>query len=129
MAYNYKLRIQNLIKRYGTSNPEEIAKCLNINVRYVDTPNHINGFWKRILRRKFIFVNECLDEWQKQTVIAHELGHILLHPHYHHFCSEGRSYFASKRHENEADSFAMCLMEHNGVDTIYSYTFLQDGWR
>lgn len=129
MAYNYKLRIQNLIKKYGTSNPEEIAKHLNINVRYVDTPNHINGFWKRILRRKFIFVNERLDEWQRMAVISHELGHILLHPHYHHFCSEGRSYFASKRHENEADNFAMCLMEANGVDTIYSYTFLQDGWR
>ena len=28
MAYNYKLRIQNLIKKYGTSNPEEIAKIL-----------------------------------------------------------------------------------------------------
>lgn len=91
MAYNYKLRTQNLIKKFDTSNPEQIAKKLNINVRYVDMPNHINGFWKRILRRKFIFVSDRLDEWQKQTVIAHELGHILLHTHYHHFCSEGRA--------------------------------------
>lgn len=129
MAYNYKRRIQNLIKKYGTSNPEQIAKHLNINVRYVDTPAHINGLWKRILKRKFIFVNEKLDEWQRMTVISHELGHILLHPHYHHFCSEGRSYFAIQRHENEADTFAMCLMEENGIDKIYSYAFLQDGWR
>lgn len=129
LAYNYKQRVHNLIKKYETSNPEELAKQLNINVRYVDTPSHINGFWKRILKRKFIFVNERLDEWQRMTVISHELGHRLLHPHYHHFCSDGRSYFASQRHENEADNFAMCLMEQNGIDRIYSYAFLQNGWK
>lgn len=129
MAYNYKLRVKHLIEKTGSSNPAAIAEMLGINIRYVDTPNNINGFWKRILRRKFIFVNERLDEWQRMTVISHELGHILLHPHYHHFCSEGRSYFASSRHENEADNFAMCLMDVYGIDPIYSYAFLKDGWR
>lgn len=105
MAYNYKLRVKHLIEKAGSSNPAVIAEMLGINVRYVDTPNHINGLWKRILKRKFIFVNERLNEWQRMTVISHELGHILLHPHYHHFCSEGRSYFAVQRHENEADTF------------------------
>ncbi|WP_418947949.1 ImmA/IrrE family metallo-endopeptidase [Phascolarctobacterium succinatutens] len=129
MAYNYKLRVKHLVEKAGSSNPAIIAEMLSINIRYVDTPNNINGFWKRILRRKFIFVNERLDEWQRMTVISHELGHILLHPHYHHFCSEGRSYFASSRHENEADNFAMCLMDAYGIDPIYSYAFLQNGWR
>lgn len=128
MAYNYKLRIQNLIKKYGTSNPEEIAKYLNINVRYVDTPNHINGFWKRILRRKFIFVNAELEHWQQQAVIAHELGHILLHPKYHHYCLENRSYYHSTRHENEADFFAIKLLEYSDIEPMFVDYFLKNGW-
>lgn len=75
MAYNYKLRVKHLVEKADSSNPAIIAEMLGINIRYVDTPNNINGFWKRILRRKFIFVNERLDEWQRMTVISHELGH------------------------------------------------------
>lgn len=131
MAYNYKRRIQNLIKKYGTSNPEKIARYLNINVRYVDTPNNINGLWKRILRRKFIFVNERLDEWQRMAVIAHELGHILLHPTYRYFCAEGRSYFAVTRHENEADLFSIELMSnlYPDINSNFVDLFLKQGWK
>ena len=71
MAYNYKLRVKHLVEKAGSNNPAVIAEMLGINIRYVDTPNNINGFWKRILRRKFIFVNERLDEWQRMTVISH----------------------------------------------------------
>lgn len=64
MAYNYKLRVKHLVEKAGSSNPAVIAKMLGINIRYVDTPNNTNGFWKRILRRKFIFVNERI-RWQR----------------------------------------------------------------
>lgn len=129
MAYNYKLRARNLAAKAGTSNPISIAAMLNVIIKEVKLPPRINGFWKRILRRKVIFVNAQLDEWQKQTVIAHELGHILLHPHYHHFCVEKRSYFCSAKHENEADQFAVELMILNDVDPTFSTLFLREGWK
>lgn len=44
MAYNYKLRVKHLIEKAGSSNPAVIAEMLGINIRYVDTPNNINGF-------------------------------------------------------------------------------------
>lgn len=131
MAYNIPLRIKNLIKRAGTSNPFEIAKYLKINVRLVDTPIHVNGFWKRILRRKFIFVNNRLDEWQQKAVIGHELGHILLHPKYRHFCLDSRTYFCSQRHEDEADAFSIELLKQTcpNVDATFVNLFLKEGWK
>lgn len=77
MAYNYKLRVKHLVEKAGSSNPAVIAKMLGINIRYVDTPNNINGFWKRILRRKFIFVNERLDEWQRKADGKEEIDDII----------------------------------------------------
>lgn len=131
MAYNIPLRVKNLIRRSGSANPVNIAKYLNINLRYVDTPKHINGFWKRILRRKFVFVKEGLEEWQQKAVIGHEIGHILLHPKYRHFCLDSRTYFCSKRHEDEADAFSMELLQHAcpDVEPEYVKKFLKDGWK
>lgn len=131
MAYNIPLRIKNLIKRTGSKNPFEIAKILNINIRLVDTPTHVNGFWKRILRRKFIFVNENLNEWQQKAVVAHEIGHILLHPKYRHFCLDNRTYFCSRRHEDEADAFSEELLKQAcpDIETKFVNLFLKEGWK
>lgn len=131
MAYNIPLRIRNLIRKYDTANPGQLAEALHINVRVVPTPAHINGFWKRILRRKFIFVSDQLDEWQQQAVIAHELGHIILHPQYHYFCLDSRTYYCTQRHENEADAFSIELMKTAmpDIDSCFVDTFLKEDWR
>lgn len=131
MAYNIPLRIKNLVRKYDTADPKQLAKALNINVKLVDTPCHINGFWKRILRRKFIFVSDQLDEWQQQAVIAHELGHIILHPQYRHFCLDSRTYYCTTKHENEADAFSVELMKAAmpDVDSNFVGLFLKEGWR
>ncbi len=131
MAYNIPLRIRNLIRRAGSSNPYDIAEFLGIKVKAVDTPTHINGIWKRILRRKFIFVNERLNEWQKKAVVAHEIGHITLHPKYSSFCLDNRTYFSSTRHENEADGFSIELMKYAcpDIDSMFVDKFLKEGWK
>lgn len=131
MAYNIPLRVRNLIKRAGSSNPRQIATYLGIKVKFVNTPNHINGFWLRILHRKFIFVNERLDEWQQNAVIAHEIAHIMLHPKYRYFCEDSRSYYCSRRHENEADFFAVNLLSFASpdIESLYVDRFLKEGWK
>ena len=128
MAFNIPLRIKHLVVRYGTADPLAIAKMYGILVRFASTPQHINGFWLCILRRKFIIVNNSLEHWQKQAVIAHELGHILLHPHYRHYYS-GHSYFASTRHEDEANAFACELLKHLNIDPLFTLAFLENGWK
>ena len=128
MAYNIPLRIKHLVAKCGTANPAAIAETYGILVRFVSTPKNINGFWLRILRRKFIFCNHSLEHWQKQAVIAHELGHIILHPRYRHYYS-GQSYYASKRHEDEANAFACELLKHLDIDPLFTLAFLENGWK
>lgn len=72
---NLKLRAKNLVKKYGTSDPYYIARELKFEIVFCDMPYKINGMWRRILRRKYIFIDENLNEWQKKAVLCHELGH------------------------------------------------------
>ena len=55
--FNLKLRAKNLVKKYGTSNPYAIAKELKFEVLFCDMPEKVNGMWRRILRRKYIFID------------------------------------------------------------------------
>lgn len=44
MAYNIPLRVRNLIKKAGSSDPYDIARFLNIKIKTVNMPEHANGF-------------------------------------------------------------------------------------
>lgn len=128
MAFNIPTRIKHLIAKCGTADPLVIAQMYGIIVHFEDTPQTINGFWFRILKRKFIICNHSLEHWQKQAVVAHELGHILLHPHYRHY-SSGNSCYACTRHENEANAFASELLHHLDIDPVFTLAFLEEGWK
>lgn len=107
---NISLRVKNLIRRHDTHNPYEIAKQMKITVHVVPLPECTYGFYRRILRRKVIFVNDSLPTGVQKFVVAHELGHILLHPGYSYFRMENRSYYASRKKEEQADEFAKQLL-------------------
>ena len=130
MALNIPIRVRNLVKREGTSDPVRIAKYLGCRILYCDLPCHVNGMWRRILRRKYIFVNESItEEWQQKAIIAHELGHIILHPTYKAYSIHGIS-FQSNRREDEANEFATLLMNYGyPADEYYTRKFLEEGWR
>ena len=68
MSLNIPLRVRNLVERHDTSDPYRIAKELNCIVILAVLPPTVNGFWKRILRRRAIFINENLPEWQQAAV-------------------------------------------------------------
>ena len=53
---NMKRRVKNLIEKYNTSNPYLLCKKLNIEVKY-DYFKDIKGFFRRILKRKYIVIN------------------------------------------------------------------------
>lgn len=130
MAYNIPLRVRNLILKAGSSDPYEIARYLDIKIKTVSMPEHTNGFWRRVLRRKYICVNKRLNEWQRKAVIGHELGHILLHPQYQYFCMDSRAYYCSRRHENEADFFSIELCSQSmDVEENFIELFLKEGWK
>ena len=70
---------KRLIKRFGTRNPKEIAKQLGIVIRYSDELGDLLGLYTNILRNRVIILNSRLNEFQQIMVLAHELGHDILH--------------------------------------------------
>lgn len=129
MSLNIPLRVNNLVKIYDTSDPYQLAKCLNCLVYTAKLPPKVNGFWKRMLRRKIIVINENLSEWKQAAVLCHELAHIILHRGYVAFSMRNIS-FSSSRMEREADEFAVCLMAYRyDLENYYVRQFLAESWR
>lgn len=108
---NIPLRIRNLIKRHDTNDPYKIAKELGITVMAVELPERTYGIFKRVLGRKYVLVNDSLPEGIQRFIVAHELGHVLMHPGYSYYRMENRGYYASTMKEEEADQFALMLLK------------------
>lgn len=68
----------NLIKRFGTRNPHEIAESLDITILKRTFKNQL-GVFTIVLHNKFIFIKDDLDPVMENIVLLHELGHAMLH--------------------------------------------------
>ncbi|HAC0715719.1 TPA_asm: ImmA/IrrE family metallo-endopeptidase, partial [Listeria monocytogenes] len=71
--------VKTLSRKNQTSNPFELCEKLNIIVIPWNLDSDTNGFYKYIRRNRFIFYNSNLPEHQIKYVVAHELGHAVLH--------------------------------------------------
>lgn len=127
---NIPLRVKNLIKKYDTSDPYRIARELNIEIVFCDTPKGINGLWRRVLKRKYIVINERLNEWQRKAVLCHELAHYRCHRGYVSYCMAGRSFFSKTSKENQANLYAAEMMAYcSDIERVYVIEFLECGWK
>ncbi len=61
-------------------------------------------------RHKCIFLNENLSESELRFVIAHELGHAILHPRQNCYFIRNRTFLSADRIEVEANTFAVELL-------------------
>lgn len=50
--------VLDIIKKYGTNNPNEIAAAMHISVKKAPLPDEIGGFFLKALTVKEIFINE-----------------------------------------------------------------------
>lgn len=71
--------VRQLVHKYKIRNPEEIAEALGIQIMRVFDFKRQKGTFKLILNVPFIFVNGNLSNQMQRMVIAHELGHAILH--------------------------------------------------
>ncbi len=110
---NIKLRVKNLVTKYNTANPFELAKELNIKIISLDLPDSIKGFLVRVLRRKYIILNNKLTYERQKIVLAHELGHARLHTAYGYYLHADMSYYVPSKREKEANVFAIHLLSYS----------------
>lgn len=110
---NIKLRVRNLVRKYDTYNPYELARHLKIDVYEFKLPPDVRGFLIRPLRRKMIFLNDSLTETEKIVALCHELGHARLHSGYGYTLKANTPYYRSSRREAEANEFAAHLISYS----------------
>lgn len=70
----------DLVRRYGTRDPFQIANALGINVMDdCENLGSLKGMYCIVKRNRFIFLNKDLSPQMKRIVCAHEIGHDRLH--------------------------------------------------
>lgn len=116
---NIRIRVRNLVRKYGTRNPEKLAEEFGIEIIKRKFKRTL-GFFKKELGKKFIVVNSNLNENMQQIVIAHELGHALLHSNNRSIYIHEYTLFPRGRVEIEANIFsAELLIDENQIDKHY----------
>lgn len=116
-----RLKVLDLIIKCGTKNPFKLAKKLNIEI-IIEDLGEVRGLFKRVLRRKFIFINSKLNEFDKILVCAHELGHAILHSSTNYqFLIDNTSLLKRSRLEDEANLFASYLIFPDGEEIEIEY--------
>lgn len=76
---NVKKKVGQLIQKYGTSNPFELANFMDIAVMFEPLGDSL-GYFSRFNRTSIIHINESLPYEKQLSTCAHELGHVVLHP-------------------------------------------------
>ncbi|AEE91167.1 conserved protein of unknown function [Tepidanaerobacter acetatoxydans Re1] len=103
----YIREAEKIANKYNTRNPVEIAKNMDISVVYLPF-DELYGMACSLGKYRLIGVNSGLDEPIQRLVIAHELGHFVLHPEGNFFFILNETMFYSK-FEYQANMFAIGL--------------------
>ena len=111
--------VKKLTEDYNTKDPFKLAKKLDISIRYYILED-TKGFYKKILTKKYIFINSELSEFEQRVVCAHELGHAILHSSKKfEFMLDRTSLIRKSRVEEEANLFASWLLFNDDIDDEY----------
>lgn len=96
------------VKKFGTNDPFEIAKSLNILWQF-GSLGDCAGCYMPLKRHKYIFINQDIPEHMQRLTMAHELGHAIMHPKDNCYFLREHTDFISKM-EIEANKFAVELL-------------------
>lgn len=125
--------VQELVKKYGTRDPFELARIFDIKVVFFPLGNS-NGYSTTVYREKYICINEDLPRHQQHLTMAHELGHLLLHKSFNTPFLKAHTKLLINKLEIEANKFALELLisdeelsEYNGctiqqLSMIFGYS-------
>ena len=108
-------KIQRLIRYYermtGSRDPVTIANYVNIGIAIVPL-GQIAGNYKLLKRKRWIFVNDNIpmDSPLFRVIVAHELGHALLHRKENCAFIKNRTFVLTSGIEKEANLFAAYLL-------------------
>lgn len=80
MKHYIRTEVDKLVNRYKTRDVYELVDKLDIILLKVQLNPSVNGMYQYFKRNKIIYLNDSLDPIIERYVLAHELGHAILHP-------------------------------------------------
>lgn len=104
-----KEKVQHTVKKYNTRNPYELAERMGIIIHRCEL-GKIRGYYYYAYRIKQIFLNCNLSKEQENFVLAHEIGHSVLHPTANTPFLKESTFLSVDKMELEANKFAMELL-------------------
>lgn len=112
--------IRYYVRLTGTRNPVTIAKTAGIRIAVVPLGN-ILGNYKLIKRKRWIFVNSDIpvDSPLFLVIVAHELGHALLHRKENCAFIKNKTLLLTSGIEREANRFAAELLIDDDMISEY----------
>ena len=109
MADNIQDIVSFYIKKYQTTNPFQVARNLNILYQEGDLGEYC-GCYMFLKNHRYIFLNNNLNENEKRFVMAHELGHAILHKKQNCYFIRNKTLLLNAKIEKEANLFASYLL-------------------
>ena len=109
MKKDIKKLVSYYVKKYNTRNPFELAEHLNVQVQFGDLGSR-SGCYMFLKNHKCIFLNEKLNEIEMRIVMAHELGHAILHRKENCYFIRNKTFLLTSKSEIEANTFAAELL-------------------
>ncbi len=106
---NVKGIVESLVRKYHTRDPYELADFLDIKIVRCEL-GKIRGYFIQKYRIKQIFLNHNLDRREEKLVLAHEIGHSIMHPDVNTPFLQNHTGFSTNKFEIEANKFAACLL-------------------
>lgn len=120
-------------KKYKTTDPFKIAEALGIEVQIGDIGSRY-GCYMYLKRSKCIWLNENLEPHELEFVMAHELGHAIMHPKENCYFIKHKTLFLNSKIEKEANKFAVEFLisdsevQEYAVELQYSIDMLSKLW-
>ena len=123
---------EKVIKKCGSRDPFEICATLGIRVRKMDLKQKIKGYYFYQSRIHNIVIDESLSDTFSRILVAHELGHAVLHKNLAMLkgfteLEMPMAYEKEDSPEREANLFAAELLLDDGavLDSLKDHTFFE----
>ncbi len=119
-------KAKGIIKNAGTRDMRKVAQNLGLTLYFEDNFKDLLGMYTCAFKIRAIFVNNRLSEEMKQMVIAHEIGHDVLH---RELAKNGalKEFALFDMLKNTAEYEANTLAAHLLIDTEEFLALARDG--
>lgn len=108
-VHGIKRLVAYYVKKYNSRNPFQLAEYLNVEVQIGPLGSRA-GCYMFLKNHKCIFLNEDLDERECTLVMAHELGHAIMHRKENCYFIRNKTLLLNSKTEIEANTFAAELL-------------------